>query len=279
MSMAPAPTIATLFVIYENDHIIPLVGKYLMYYKRFIDNGFAVWLHDSDSAIEASNWNEFKTICNTMGLSWTFKSPKKKLVFIDMTIKIEGERLITTIYSKPMALYQYIPPSSYHPPGVLTGLVFGKILQIYHFCSLSNDINKELSLFYWRLLIHGYKPDNLLPLLKKGINNAITYLSFSPEQREAKKKAKIGRLDQRIFLHLPYHPQNPSSSFIQHLWQDLVFLPPGKKELTELTNWEGHHVPIKRLIVAYHRNPNLANLNLYRKLETCTGLKPSSFIT
>jgi hypothetical protein len=198
---------------------------------------------------------------------------------MDMTIKIEGERLVTTIYAKPMALYQYIPPSSCHPPGVLTGLVFGQILRIYQLCSLSDDIDKELSLFYRRLLVRGYKPDKLLPLFEKGINNAITYLSLSPEQREAKKKAKIGRLDQRIFLHLPYHPQNPPSRFVQHLWRDLVFSPPGEKELTKLTNWEGHHVPIQRLIVAYHRNPNLANLNSYRKLETRTGLKPSSFIT
>ena len=76
MDMAPAPTIANLFItIYENDHIIPLIGKYLMYYKRFIDDGFAIWLHDNDSAVDASNWNEFEAICNTMGLRWTFKSP------------------------------------------------------------------------------------------------------------------------------------------------------------------------------------------------------------
>ena len=280
MGMAPAPTIANLFVaIYENDHIIPLIGKYLMYYKRFIDDGLAIWLHDNDPAVDASNWNEFKAICNTMGLRWTFKSPRKKLIFMDMTIRIEGERLVTTIYAKSMALYQYIPPSSCHPPGVLTGLLFGQILRIYQLCSLSSDIDKELSLFYQRLLNRGYKPINLLPLLEKGINNAIAYLSLTPDQREAKKKAKIGRLDQRIFFHLPYHPQNPSSSSVQHLWRDLVLSPPGEKELTELTNWEGHHVPIKRLIVAYHRNPNLANLNSYRKLETRTGLKPSSFIT
>jgi hypothetical protein len=68
-----------------------------------------------------------------------------------MTIKIEGEWLITTIYAKPMALYQYIPPNSCHPPGVLTGLVFGQILRIYQLCSLSEDINKELFLFYRRL--------------------------------------------------------------------------------------------------------------------------------
>ena len=196
-----------------------------------------------------------------------------------MTIKIKGEQLITTIYAKPMALYQYIPPNSCHPPGVLTGLIFGQILRIYQLCSLSEAIDKELSLFYRRLLNCGYKPEILLSLFKKGINNAITYLSLSSEQREAKKKAEIGRLDQRIFLHLPYHPQNPSSNFVQHLWQDLVFLPPGLEELTKLTNWEGHHVPIKRLIVAYHQSPNLANLNSYCRLSMRTGLKPSSFIT
>ena len=220
MGMSPAPTIANLFVaIYENEHIIPLVGKYLMSYRRFIDDGFAVWLHDCDPNADAKNWNDFKAICNAMGLSWTFKSPRKKLVFMDMTIKIEGERLTTTIYAKPMALYQYIPPNSCHPPGVLTGLLFGQILRIYQLCSHSEDIDKELSLFYRRLLDRGYKPCNLLPLLEKGINNAIAYLSLSPEQREAKKSAKVGRRDQRIFLHLPYHPQNYPSSFIQRLWR------------------------------------------------------------
>ncbi len=146
-----------------------------------------------------------------------------------MTIKIEGERLTTTIYAKPMALYQYISPNSCHPPGVLTGLLFGQILRIYQLCSHSEDTDKELSLFYRRLLDRGYKPCNLLPLFKKGINNAIAYLSLSPEQQEAKKNAKVGRRDQRVFLHLPYHPQNHPSSFIQRLWRDLVFSSPGEK--------------------------------------------------
>ncbi len=49
MGMSPTPTIANLYIaIYEHDHIIPLIGSYLMYYKRFIDNGFPVWLHDKD---------------------------------------------------------------------------------------------------------------------------------------------------------------------------------------------------------------------------------------
>jgi hypothetical protein len=52
MGMSPASTIANLYVaIYKLNHIIPLLDKYLMFYKRFIDNGFAIWLHDLDPSI------------------------------------------------------------------------------------------------------------------------------------------------------------------------------------------------------------------------------------
>jgi hypothetical protein len=43
-----------------------------------------------------------------MGLNWTFKSPRKKLAFVDTTIQVKGEKIVTTIYTKPLALYQYI---------------------------------------------------------------------------------------------------------------------------------------------------------------------------
>jgi hypothetical protein len=280
MGMSPAPTIANLYVaIYELEFIIPLLEKYLMFYKRFIDDGFAVWLHDLNPTIDAENWNNFKALINAMGLNWTFKSPRKKLIFMDMTIQIEGGKIITTIYAKPMALYQYIPPNSCHPPGVLTGLIYGQILRIYQLCSRSKDIDKELSLFHTRLLNRGYATNKLIPFFEKGINNAISYLSQTQEQRDAIKKAKVGKSDERIFLHIPYHPQNPSSGFVQNIWRNTVLSPPGKENLNQLTNWEGHHVPIKRLIIAYHRNPNLANLTSYRKLSLRTGLKPSTFIT
>ncbi len=62
-----------------------------------------------------------------------------------MTIQVKGEKIVTTIYAKPLALYQYIPPNSCHPPGVLTGLIFGQILWIYQLCSHSKDVNKEFS--------------------------------------------------------------------------------------------------------------------------------------
>ncbi len=264
MGMSPALTIANLCVaIYETAHIIPLHDKYLLFYKRFIDDGFAVWLHDLDPTVDAKNWTNFQAILNMMGLNWMFKSTHKKLIFMDMMIGIIDDKLVTTIYAKPLVLYQYIPPNSCHPPGVLTGLVYGQILWIYQLCSLSEDVDKELSLFYKRLLNRGYLTPKLIPLFEKGINNAILYLSLTPQQQELQAETKMGKSDERILFHIPYHPQNPPSGFIQQLCQDLLHLPPGKESLNQLRKWEGHRIPIKRIIVAYHRNPNLANLNSY----------------
>ena len=103
-------------------------------------------------------------------------------------------------------------------------------------------------------------------------------MSMTPEKWAAKKKAKVNRSDKRIFLHIPYHPQNPSSGLIQQLRRDLIYLPPGKNTLNQLKNHFGHRVPVKSSIVAYRCDLNLANLNSYCKLSSCTGLKVSSFI-
>jgi hypothetical protein len=123
--MSPAPTIANLYVaIYKLTHILPLLDKYLPFYKRFIEDGFAIWLHDDNPMTNTNNWSDFKTIVNGSGLKWKFKNPCKKLVFMDMTIQIKARNIVTILYAKPLALYQYILTNSCHPPGILTRLVY-----------------------------------------------------------------------------------------------------------------------------------------------------------
>jgi hypothetical protein len=279
MGMSPAPTIANLYVaIFELSNILPLLDKYLFFYKRFIDDGFAIWLHDIDPTIDARNWLDFQSIINRSGLQWTFVEPCRKLVYMDMTIQIENRLIVTSIYAKPMALYKYIPPNSCHPPGVLTGLVFGQILRIYQLCTKMEDVDQELRLFHSRLVNRGYQPDVLFPIFVRGVDNATNYLSLTQAQRDARKLAKNGNMDERVFLHIQYHPQNASSIVTQQLWLNSISSPPGKETLTQLKNCSGFHIKIKRLIVAYHRAPNLGNLLTYRKLSSRTGLKASSFI-
>ena len=279
MGMSPAPTIANLYVaIYELSKVLPLIDNYLYFYRRFIDDGICVWLHDANPIRDASNWKEFQSIINDSGLQWTFVNPCKKVTFLDMTIEIENNKIVTSLYAKPMALYQYIPPSSCHPPGVLTGLVLGQVLRIFQLSSRDQDINNELRLFYKRLIDRGYSHDGLVPLFVKGIDNAKSYMALSQVQREARKKAKVGRSDERVCFHIPFHPQNPPSKRIQRLWRETILSPAGEKMFTDLRNANGFLVPVKRLIVAYSRNPNIANLTSYRILSKRTGLKASTFI-
>jgi len=279
MGMSPAPTIANLYVaIYELSKVLPLIDDYLYFYRRFIDDGLCIWLHDADPIQDAKNWKEFQSIINDSGLQWTFVKPSKQVVFLDMTIEIENGKIVTSLYAKPLALYQYIPPSSCHPPGVLTGLVLGQVLRIFQLSSRDQDINNELRLFYKRLIDRGYNREGLLPLFARGIDNAKSYMALSQVQREARKEAKVGKTDEHVCFHIPFHPQNPPSKRIQRLWRETILSPIGEKIFTDLRNANGFPVPVKRLIVAYSRNPNIANLTSYRILSKRTGLKASSFI-
>ncbi|EJK64504.1 hypothetical protein THAOC_14754, partial [Thalassiosira oceanica] len=48
------------------------------------------------------------------GLTWEFTELDESVDFMDITVSIAGDRLRTTLYEKPMALYLYIPPHSAH---------------------------------------------------------------------------------------------------------------------------------------------------------------------
>ncbi len=153
MGMSPAPTIGNLYIaIYKSTYILPLINSFLFYLKRFINDGLGIWLHNPDPDVNTANWILFKTLINTMGLRWTSMKLSKSVIFMDMTIKISGSQLVTALYAKPMALYQYILPRSCHPPGALTSLVFGQAPRIFQLCLRDEDINLESAAFHHHLL-------------------------------------------------------------------------------------------------------------------------------
>ena len=93
-----------------------------------------------------------------------------------MTITIRGDRIVTSIYEKVMNLYLYILPHSAHPPGVLTGLVSGDILQIHSLCSKKEDINLSMKEFYARMVVRGYQRDFLIPAFTKKFTEARVFI-------------------------------------------------------------------------------------------------------
>jgi len=197
---------------------------------------------------------------------------------MDLRLTIEGKYIKSSLYAKPMALHLYLPPHSCHAPGVLSGLMFGNVLRIYQLCSNATDIEKELKLFFHRLLDRGYQSNHLTPLFQQAIDNAKAYLQRTALEHLRAKSKKETAHRRRVFLHLPFHPSNPSSKTIQKLWAERVANPPNQAPFTCLTNEQGYNIPIEQLTIAWHRPPNLGNLLSYRKLNNRTGLKVSSFV-
>ena len=279
MGMSPAPTIANLYVaIYEEMHILKFLPSPVLYLRCFIDDGLGIWLHDPDQSVDEKNWNDFQACLNNSGLRWIFSQRAEEVVFMDLRLKIGRRRVTTSLYAKPMALHLYLPPHSCHAPGVLSGLVSGNILRIYQLCSTTKDVEKEVKLFFHRLLDRGYQTEQLIPYFQRAIDKAKAYLKQTALDHLRARSKKETSNRRRVFLHLPYHPANPSSKTIQNLWTRRIAHPPGQPAFSSLTNETGYNIPIERLTIAWHRPPNLGNLLSYRKLHNRTGLKVSSFI-
>ena len=193
-----------------------------------------------------------------------------------MIVEIVGDRLETSLYHKPQSLHLYLPPNSCHAPGVLNGLVCGMVLRIHSLCSRTQDIEDELVSLFRCLVDRGHQALGLVPLFSKAITNAKRYLAQDPAFRERKKQEKLEESRRKVFLHLPYHPQNPSSKEIQNLWHCFVAAPPLKTPLNCIENNNGYRIPIDQLVIAYSRPPNLSNMFSYRKVCKLSGPKVSS---
>ncbi|KAL7493317.1 hypothetical protein ACHAWT_002399 [Skeletonema menzelii] len=278
MGINPAPPLATIFFALHEDFIFNKWKQCILLNRRFIDDGLAFWIHQQPFERDEECWKRFQEdINNYHGLEWTFTPRAQSVDFMDMTIHIQNNRIVTDLFEKKMALYLYIPPHSAHPPGVLTGMVMGQVLRIFSLCSRIEDIQRHIKNFHDRLTRRGYSPSDLLPLFEKAARNAEAYLSKSDTEIAADKAKKKEENSKRIFFHLKYHPNDPPSRVIQKLFRECIMQPEGEKPFRDVRNSGGQQIPIERLTICYSTHPNLKSMLSYRKISR-RSLKVSSFL-
>ena len=278
MGISPAPPIASIFYSIFEARMLPRWKHRVSFVRRFIDDGIAIWNHASDSSVDETDWNRFQTeVSSYHGLEWEFDPRSQQIDYMDMTVSIEGNKITTTLFEKELALYQYLPPNSSHPPGVLTGLVMGGVLRILQLCSDEDDADGHIRNLYQRLISRGHQPTNLLPLFDKAITNAHAYLA--KHSTSTKKKPVPTKKRDSIYFHIPFHPQDPPAKHWQRLWQEHMVQPTNKKPLTLVDCGEKATFPIDKMTVCYSRHQNLGNYLSYRKIDKFNGRKVSSFLS
>ena len=266
MGTPPAPSYATLYYAIHENEFVPSFPN-LLFYRRYIDDVFGIW----KTEIDRTDLPEWTRLANTMpyhDLKWDVNPLSTSVDFLDLTISIHNHLISTTLFEKALNLYLFIPPHSAHPPGVLTGIVYGHLIRLHTLCSDPVDIHRKTQDFYKRLLIRGYKPEKLKPLFQKAYQRAIHYTPW-PKSDQATN-------NHSLFLHLQYHPNDPPSSHLQENFREYVLSPRYKHPLPNVRNHAGNPTGINRMIVCYSRAPNLGDLLSYRKLPT-TGPQASSF--
>jgi hypothetical protein len=264
MGTPPAPMYATLYFAIHEARILHEFRE-LTFYGRYIDDGFGVWSPDPTLST-AANLQRFRLLQSKFDqfgkLRWTFSDLAMSVDFLDVTISLlPNGRIDTCLFEKALNLYLYLPPQSNHPPGVLKGLIFGTVRRID---TLTSDSSKRYVLarkLFQRLCVRGYTPTFLRPI----------FLQALAPPRISKRHGNP------IFLHVPYHANDPPSSVIQQEFRRSMLEPPSDTPLPLMRNRQGARFQADRLIIAYHRSRNLGNFLAPRRLSE-EGVAVSSFL-
>eukprot|EP00957_Ditylum_brightwellii_P052835 4005533-Ditylum_brightwellii.AAC.1 len=124
MGAPPAPQYATVSFGIFKFLILHCFRNNLLFFKRYLDDIILLW-QCHNSLIDGREFQAFKVLLNNWyGFEWEIDEPSDKVNFMDFSISIENSHIKTTLYEKPLNLYQFIPPHSAHPPGIITGIIF-----------------------------------------------------------------------------------------------------------------------------------------------------------
>ena len=173
MGQPPSPSYATTFFVI---HELALRKKYnttnLRYFKQYIDEFIGIWVPTLETSQDTALWQNFQSEMNNYhGLEWEF-GPRTNIVdYFGIKIKLEEGNVSTNLFENSLSLYQYIPPLSANPPGVLTGLVLGNCHRIFSLVSCKTNQRRHFNRFYRRLIHRVYQPNDIMPLFQRASEN------------------------------------------------------------------------------------------------------------
>ena len=124
------------YAVHEMGILIPKYTNNLLMFICFIDDMFGIWIDNSTP----DAWNNFKLDVNNFWiLEWDIEEPSDSVDFLDLTISLKNRRITTKTYQKALNLYQYLTPTSNHPPRMMRGIIHSLLSKYYEQNSNSDD--------------------------------------------------------------------------------------------------------------------------------------------
>ena len=229
-----------LFNAPQNNNNLPL------YYKRYIDDIFAVFKcqHDMDyfhSKFNALRHDNIKLITTHTG---------KCVTFMDLNISINNNNVEIKIYQKPQNSYLYLPPSSFHQKHVFHNTIMAELNRYKLKCTNAYDYETIQSEFYHRLIARGYSTNN--------VNKIFNHCASITRENLIRDLISKRNKTKQYNINTPMIFVTANTPLTKHLQFSKILQPTEELQSNPLcqllfTRHKGFHRPI----TAYKRTKNL----------------------
>ena len=182
------------------------------------------------------------------------------VVFLDLTISIERGRIVYKTFQKALNLYQYIPPTSAHPPWMMRGIIYSLMRNYRRQNTHIDDYYNVAIKLFDRHVARGWDRATM----RDYILDADRKLSFpSPTTQPNNTPPTTPSNKERLFIHMEYQPHDIPRKHVRAIY-DMTC-----KEVFE------HELGITQTTIAYSHPKNIQDLVTKAKLHQAPG-KPVS---
>ncbi|KAK3736115.1 hypothetical protein QZH41_013536, partial [Actinostola sp. cb2023] len=196
MGTKMGPNYACLYVGYFEDQVFrQYTGFVPQLYRRYIDDVIGA---ASCNREELEGFIDFVSNFNP-ALQFTYTITERELPFLDITLRIDHDRLQTSVFYKETATHNYLHYNSSHPSHCKRSIPYSQFLRLRRLCSDNNDFlarSTEMKTFF----IHrGYLSSSLDDDLRK-------IMSIDRQDALVPRQSVNNETQERVPLVLTYHP-------------------------------------------------------------------------
>ena len=207
--LACATTVANIYLALSFDEYIRNSFPMLMYYKRYVDDGFCMVSASTFDQIPSHNRGKhIAALCSGWHDSIKIR-PKDVSIgnsvhFLDLNISIVLGHVVFETYRKPESLFDYLPSSSCHPKSVFRGIVSTELHRLLISNTMSASFRKQVDLFRAKLCRRGHQAEMFNKICKKYAFSKRLHILHSIRSRHTRPK-----IAKKFIVHATYSFCNP----------------------------------------------------------------------
>ena len=204
MGTPMAPNYANIFMDkFEQgmlDRFYKKTGKRPLIWWRYIDDIFFIWNNDENSLNEFIHFAQ--TYSESQGMrskiNFTVNHSVEEVSFLDVLVKKKGNKLVTSVYSKPTDSHLYLSQQSNHPKHMIKNIPKSQFLRLRRICSDNSDFINQCSKYIKYFVNRGYDEKKLINAAKE-----VSQISRDEVLCSSRKKQDVDR----VVFTCDWHPK------------------------------------------------------------------------